>query len=997
MTKNIKLIMILGSTAVVAGAAAYPIKLAITKLQKNSSNSPVLTNQKSFEYQKVIENIDNFNKQRPSFDNLNAEKDAFVKLQNQINERINKIKGFQNKIQDELKRTQNINLSFNQNILPIKEDLKIFLNDIIDKNNEIQAVKLNQELNSNQIKSLKSFLDENNNRLNSKWDIYLKLIKKHNENLKKLSADTDEIPWVKQSYEQTALLESNIQTLLNEINNNVWLETDDFLGYYNHINKIINDVIGLIDSSDIYINFWIKHDLNININYANSIKNNESSLKSLQQNMNLLNQNLQTYKETVNKFIESTNLLKKTLSESKNSLQQKQESYLNYLNNYKKVINDAYTKQLTLYQSALKTSQNNDIKKIASNMNDAISKQEKEFEDKYNKEEKAENKFNNISNFISKDFWFLQKNWYKLSQNVLDNENNVSKKAFDNDIKLNDKNIVVLNLYNQLNKVNHRNMDLKNELIRQNNELDKIDKLYKENNSDELYIKKQIFLRDIDKTKRLIEDTDNKIKQTQNQINQEINKYDEILKNTDKYFTGSLQLSNANSLFFSINEENMSTIKAQGRQIALLETDINDKKKLIDLLKGNINDLTDSKRKLESKLTQLDNDKKELEQKLNETKKITNKMNQQNDDNLKIINTKNKEIEILRQKDSENEKLIQTKRNEIDRINTENLKIQEQIQFNRQKIQQLNGQLDGKVEIIDNLNTQIQQLNGQLTQNQNAINAKAKEIQQLTNQNSELREQIQQKDEEILEHQRTIAENTKIIEGKDKEIKHLLQTLRSAYQARDEIANNTKNYGENIVAMYLEINKLKEQLNDINQKYADTDQEKNRLQASLNTLTTNFNNLQNQNNNNLNEIQLLNKRNNDLKDNKTKLLSDYQSMINKYEFTKKQYEDLKLENYEYRRKWGVAGELNREKDVTIAVLNKKIINYNELIKLVKELRDIYDGISKKSKYRYREGPSSSGYPYTGSEMYEKIDYGATYEYHARKFLENAKPYYENEE
>ncbi|UWV85274.1 hypothetical protein NW066_00810 [Mycoplasmopsis felis] len=119
----------------------------------------------------------------------------------------------------------------------------------------------------------------------------------------------------------------------------------------------------MIKLIELNFSFLYEHNINLKSFYNSNIKYNSISL-SLQNNYNLLQQNLDNYKKIVYEYERSTELLYKTLKDTSYSTGIKESLYWEFVENYKKLINNDYDHKNTLINESITNNENLEIQKI---------------------------------------------------------------------------------------------------------------------------------------------------------------------------------------------------------------------------------------------------------------------------------------------------------------------------------------------------------------------------------------------------------------------------------------------------------------------------------------------------------------------------------------------------------------------------------------------------------------------------------------------------------
>ncbi|UWW00520.1 hypothetical protein NW064_04650 [Mycoplasmopsis felis] len=293
MTKNLKIITTLSIVGVIGASSVYPIKLAIDKYTNNHKIIKDVS-LSSFEYQKILNDIDLSKQNQIEFDDLSKEQNKVNETILDINQEIEQDTILENNYNNSLNKYIKLNSSFNLNIKFIEEDLT---NNFNNFNNESLILKLrnNSDISKEEGEKIKSFFNEYNENLLIKYENYTNRISEYKKILQDLLQDTNS-GTLEFKYNLDKIIDINIEleksiTLLKEFN----FQDYELIDIYKYYTENFDNLLNLIKLIELNFSFLYEHNINLKSFYNSNIKEYNSISLSLQNNYNLLQQNLDNY------------------------------------------------------------------------------------------------------------------------------------------------------------------------------------------------------------------------------------------------------------------------------------------------------------------------------------------------------------------------------------------------------------------------------------------------------------------------------------------------------------------------------------------------------------------------------------------------------------------------------------------------------------------------------------------------------------------------------
>ncbi|WP_322875396.1 hypothetical protein RNN91_04295 [Mycoplasmopsis felis] len=475
MTKNLKIITTLSIVGVIGASSVYPIKLAIDKYTNNHKIIKDVS-LSSFEYQKILNDIDLSKQNQIEFDDLSKEQNKVNETILDINREIEQDTILENNYNNSLNKYIKLNSSFNLNIKFIEEDLT---NNFNNFNNESLILKLrnNSDISKEEGEKIKSFFNEYNENLLIKYENYINRISEYKKILQDLLQDTNS-GTLEFKYNLEKIIDINIEleksiTLLKEFN----FQDYELIDIYKYYTENFDNLLNLIKLIELNFSFLYEHNINLKSFYNSNIKEYNSISLSLQNNYNLLQQNLDNYKKIVYEYEKSTELLYKTLKDTSYSTGIKESLYWEFVENYKKLINNDYDHKDTLINESITNNENLEIQKILEKFKEENNKNKELFKNNTSIKNDLE-QISKIKNHIKGIFWQNSKIWFELKQNILNKEIEIIK---NKKLKLN-------SLHKREQEINK----LKTELNNLNLDILNIQKKLKDNKLNLIYLKKEI-------------------------------------------------------------------------------------------------------------------------------------------------------------------------------------------------------------------------------------------------------------------------------------------------------------------------------------------------------------------------------------------------------------------------------------------------------------------------------------------------------------------------
>ncbi|WP_322959686.1 hypothetical protein RRG50_01950 [Mycoplasmopsis felis] len=557
MTKNLKIITTLSIVGVIGASSVYPIKLAIDKYTNNHKIIKDVS-LSSFEYQKILNDIDLSKQNQIEFDDLSKEQNKVNETILDINQEIEQDTILENNYNNSLNKYIKLNSSFNLNIKFIEEDLT---NNFNNFNNESLILKLrnNSDISKEEGEKIKSFFNEYNENLLIKYENYTNRISEYKKILQDLLQDTNS-GTLEFKYNLDKIIDINIEleksiTLLKEFN----FQDYELIDIYKYYTENFDNLLNLIKLIELNFSFLYEHNINLKSFYNSNIKEYNSISLSLQNNYNLLQQNLDNYKKIVYEYEKSTELLYKTLKDTSYSTGIKESLYWEFVENYKKLINNDYDHKDTLINESITNNENLEIQKILEKFKEENNKNKELFKNNTSIKNDLE-QISKIKNHIKGIFWQNSKIWFELKQNILNKEIEIIK---NKKLKLN-------SLHKREQEINK----LKTELNNLNLDILNIQKKLKDNKLNLIYLKKEIqenYDNELLLKKIILE---NEEKENNNNLNISMKKLDDInskiLKELEIYRQNfstldqkngeSIDYFNTNLILQKLNLDNINNI-----------------------------------------------------------------------------------------------------------------------------------------------------------------------------------------------------------------------------------------------------------------------------------------------------------------------------------------------------------------------------------------------------------------------------------------------------
>ncbi|UWV79214.1 hypothetical protein NW072_03970 [Mycoplasmopsis felis] len=557
MTKNLKIITTLSIVGVIGASSVYPIKLAIDKYTNNHKIIKDVS-LSSFEYQKILNDIDLSKQNQIEFDDLSKEQNKVNETILDINQEIEQDTILENNYNNSLNKYIKLNSSFNLNIKFIEEDLT---NNFNNFNNESLILKLrnNSNISKEEGEKIKSFFNEYNENLLIKYENYTNRISEYKKILQDLLQDTNS-GTLEFKDNLDKIIDINIEleksiTLLKEFN----FQDYELIDIYKYYTENFDNLLNLIKLIELNFSFLYEHNINLKSFYNSNIKEYNSISLSLQNNYNLLQQNLDNYKKIVYEYERSTELLYKTLKDTSYSTGIKESLYWEFVENYKKLINNDYDHKNTLINESITNNENLEIQKILEKFKEENKKNKELFKNNTSIKNDLE-QISKIKNHIKGIFWENSKIWFELKQNILNKEIEIIK---NKKLKLN-------SLHKREQEINK----LKTELNNLNLDILNIQKKLKDNKLNLIYLKKEIqenYDNELLLKKIILE---NEEKENNNNLNISMKKLDDInskiLKELEIYRQNfstldqkngeSIDYFNTNLILQKLNLDNINNI-----------------------------------------------------------------------------------------------------------------------------------------------------------------------------------------------------------------------------------------------------------------------------------------------------------------------------------------------------------------------------------------------------------------------------------------------------
>ena len=480
-----------------------------------------------------------------------------VKINNILNDyqnENNKLRSIPNinKVDNQILEIKNILSEYNNKIKELEDQIASNLNNLNIRNNSIQAFddKLNNEIkNINQnIQELKMKNQDYNNRFNNFINNYDNEMTTIKQNYNKLL--TNEIK-LNDTIDKNSFLQKNFDALKEENNNfknsiNLSLseknqKLNDLENKQNNLNNKINDLennqknlnnkINDFESKNKKFNEEMNNMNNNLINMTTSINNlKDKTFNFYNNDNNNTNNNDSQINELKNKIdkLNINDLLKIDINKI-NSINDKYEEFMSnneklfqILEQHNTTITDLNTKL-----NRLREDYENESKKKYNQINERISKVEDESKDRISRnsninitqreKENTQNEINLINdklNDFNRRFGEMQNELQNITSNQM---NYASKISSDNKIeqesKINGNEInsnEILNIKNEIEKVNNKIINLENEIIYQ--ELPNIKKNIEEINKNNLNNDNDNLLQEITKIKEDIQNINTSMK-----------------------------------------------------------------------------------------------------------------------------------------------------------------------------------------------------------------------------------------------------------------------------------------------------------------------------------------------------------------------------------------------------------------------------------------------------------------------------------------------------
>ncbi|MCU9931898.1 hypothetical protein NW733_04460 [Mycoplasmopsis felis] len=243
-------------------------------------------------------------------------------------------------------------------------------------------------------------------------------------------------------------------TLLKEFN----FQDYELIDIYKYYTENFDNLLNLIKLIELNFSFLYEHNINLKSFYNSNIKEYNSISLSLQNNYNLLQQNLDNYKKIVYEYEKSTELLYKTLKDTSYSTGIKESLYWEFVENYKKLINNDYDHKDTLINEGITNNENLEIQKILEKFKEENKKNKELFKNNTSIKNDLE-QISKIKNHIKGIFWQNSKIWFELKQNILNKEIEIIK---NKKLKLNSLHKKEQEINKLKTELNNLNLDILN-------------------------------------------------------------------------------------------------------------------------------------------------------------------------------------------------------------------------------------------------------------------------------------------------------------------------------------------------------------------------------------------------------------------------------------------------------------------------------------------------------------------------------------------------------
>ncbi|TDV23032.1 hypothetical protein BCF59_0655 [Mycoplasmopsis mustelae] len=832
MTKNLKIITGLSLAAIVAGASVYPIKLGVERYL-SKSNSPNITETIRLDINSILEKLKKITQSKPVFDNLNLYETNSLKFDNQIKKRLTELKNNKTEAETYRSRIQNVSNLFDEKIFTIKNALRIWIDNVIDKNVYVEKIKLNQELTEDEQMQLDEFFKLMSREIHLKLYKYQDQINEYNQHLERLiNSDGFKNSLIENHYQHTKALgkyiNDSIILLQSDYNNLLKANNKEFEIYYKILIAKLNEISDFINESSIYLKFWRNHAININVNYENSSNENQNLITNNANSIDKLKQGLQSYQTLVAKLIDSSVLLQNALSLSTNSIDFKEQAYWSFINNYKKIIENQINQQAVFFNTDVTLLKDKKIQKLFQEQKKVVNQIKKDFSNSYNNTSNQAEKLSYLYNYIINSFWINHLKWLNTDQEIIQAIKSNNEDAILTNKNLITKNNVVLSINSDIYQLRYLILDLQN-ANKKYQEI--INEMQTTPTSDINEDKRQDLIQKINFNKQEINKYDQQLQLKHKELNKQIDDYNNLLKTVDSNFTTINQLSKLLNILSALQNESLNNTKQQLRNITLLELNFKTKDDQIKDLNNNIGNLNLEKEKLNTNIRTLENNKEKLTANIKQIQEQNLRFQQEKEANLEIINAKNQELlDLKKQNDQTKSEILKTKnellslRQQKDELIKEQRQKQTEIEFLKQDGFRQSSEITQK-------NDEIRQLNNSINQLQQQIDNKNTQVTQLQNQNNALDESVRQKTSEIEELNATNTENERIIQLKNKELQKQNESLNSL-----NLLNSNLQQQKDVLTQ--QVNNLNTYIKSLKQENESKDQTIQDLQNQNNEKTT---------------------------------------------------------------------------------------------------------------------------------------------------------------
>jgi len=662
----------------------------------------------------------------------------------------------------------------------------------------------------------------------------------------------------------------------------------------------------------------------------NDFKKNEEKLKKIIADLeDKINQNYSLLKQKEfenNKNINTIN----SLNEEKMNLEQSCESKENELNNIKKEINNSKKENEKIYNNNFEFEKQK--KMLEKNINEINIK----YNDIKNKYEDLQNKFQELTkeNEYYKEY---KKNFEKqktrnedLNQQISQNQEILMRNK-EKINKLKKENNELLNKNNALLEIDKQNLELKQNIEKQNSQI--------------LEIQKDI---DIKETNiNILNDELERIKQENENLNKNLTKNTNEINSlklineqlNQNYEEGKIKIGNLEKekeKLTQLDKKNEDKIKELSEAMKIYQERESQNKINEESIKNNYNQqITELKEKIEKLKLELDESHNQLMEKEKKFQDLNNKLleKENNKNNLQI---QNELIEKL-----QNESIIY--QNEIANLKSDNEQKEKNIQKKIEECKEISKQLEqernNNKELKNEYDKKLKELNTKIELNKKTENIKKISENNLLNKIKEYKMKTSILEKEIETKNKEIINNQNINKDKEKLVKNLKTTIIDLKKEIEGKKNTEQIDGNSLNELKEEIEKLKNDNHDLEEKKSDDERLINDLKAQngeyeqkifeLNTIINNIKAESTKKDNQLKQLNsiMLNDKN------KSEIIAQNQNKISILE-----QEIMQLKSF-----MDISRKTTKEKDNTISMFflpsHNNSFSQSQIIKLKEETKE----------------------------------------------------------